>query len=173
MKLVSKNLLFVITIILSLSLAGCGSSSKKTAAPSTDSSSEMTADEGTASNLEINGDSDSGKAGALKTVFFDFNSSTLSGSAKADLDSNVQFLQENSAVTVQVEGHCDERGGVQYNIALGEKRAESTKAYLVSAGIDSSRVSTISYGKERPITFGHDDGAWGQNRRSNFVVLSK
>ncbi len=74
---------------------------------------------------------------------------------------------------VQVEGHCDERGGVQYNLALGENRAKAVKEYLSGLGVESGRVTTISYGKERPVAFGHDEEAWGQNRRGNFVVTAK
>lgn len=121
----------------------------------------------------VNGDSDSGKAGGLKTVYFDFNSSELTSSATDTLNSNAMFLKENTGVKVQVEGHCDERGGVQYNLALGEKRAKTTKDYLVGQGVEASRVTTISYGKERPVAFGHDEDAWSQNRRGNFIVTAK
>ena len=72
-----------------------------------------------------------------------------------------------------IEGHCDERGGVQYNLALGEKRAMAVKQYLVSMGVNSSRVSTISFGKERPVSFGHEEASWSKNRRANFVVTAK
>jgi len=124
-------------------------------------------------SLELNGDSDSNKAGALKTVYFDFNSAVLRSDTKDTLKGNADFLKANATVEVQVEGHCDERGSVQYNIALGEKRAMAVKQYLTSLGVQGKRITTISFGKERPIAFGHDEGAWSQNRRGNFVVTAK
>ena len=125
------------------------------------------------SDLEINGDSDSNKAGGLRTINFDFNSSALDDTGRDLLDAGAEFLKDNPNVKVQVEGHCDERGGVQYNLALGEKRARIVKKYLVSAGVTSDRVSTISFGKERPLAFGHDEGSWSRNRRANFVITDK
>ncbi|HAZ14387.1 MAG: peptidoglycan-associated lipoprotein [Bdellovibrionales bacterium GWA2_49_15] len=123
--------------------------------------------------LELNADSDSGKAGALQTVYFDYNSAALRGDAKTALKENADFLKANASVEVQIEGHCDERGSVQYNIALGENRAKSVKSYLTALGVAAKRLSTISFGKERPVAFGHDESAWGKNRRGNFVVTAK
>jgi len=124
-------------------------------------------------SLELNGDSDSNKAGGLKTVFFAFDSSVLDSSAKEAMNSNAEFLKANSKVDIQVEGHCDERGGRQYNLALGERRAKSVREYLVAMGVESKRISTISYGNERPVSEGHDESAWNKNRRANFVVTAK
>jgi len=123
--------------------------------------------------LQLNGDSDSNTAGGLQTVYFDFNSSTLSETTKAALKNNSTFLKSNASVDVQVEGHADERGGIQYNLALGERRAKSVRDYLVSQGVESKRISTVSYGKERPVAEGHDESAWSKNRRGNFVVTAK
>ena len=124
-------------------------------------------------SLELNGDSDSNKAGGLKTVFFAFDSPVLDSSAKEAMNSNAEFLKANSKVDIQVEGHCDERGGRQYNLALGERRAKSVLEYLVAMGVESKRISTISYGNERPVSEGHDESAWSKNRRANFVVTAK
>ncbi len=168
MSISLRSLLSVLVVSLSVVITGCGSSSKKAS-----SDSSMAADasnEGLA--LELNGDSDSGKAGALQTIFFAYDSSSLSGDARSTLERNVAFLKDNPSVEVQIEGHCDERGGVQYNLALGERRAKAVRDYMVAMGVSASRVSTISFGKERPLAFGHDDSAWGQNRRANFVVTS-
>lgn len=164
-----KKIFGLLLLTLTLTLTSCGGGATK----SDSQADSVAATPDTTSNVEVNGDSDSGKAGALKTVYFDFNSAVLTGSTKATLDSNAAFLKENTSVQVQIEGHCDERGGVQFNIALGEKRAASIKSYLTAMGVDASRVSIISYGKERPVAFGHDDGAWSQNRRGNFVVTAK
>ena len=103
-------------------------------------------------------------------VLFDYDSAKLDSSAKILLDAQSRFLRANTDLNFIVEGHCDERGTREYNLALGEKRAQSVKNYLISLGISSDRVSTISYGKERPAVVGSNDGAWAQNRRSVTVV---
>lgn len=166
-----------LTILLALSLASCSSNQKKTtpAEGSNVKESKGQVDNGNNSgiNLDLNGDSDSNKAGALKTVYFDFNSAALSDATKEALDNNANFLKTNTSVKVQVEGHCDERGGVQFNLALGERRAKGVREYLIGKGIEGSRISTISFGKERPVAFGHDEEAWSKNRRANFVVIAK
>lgn len=123
--------------------------------------------------LELNGDSDSNTAGGLQTVYFDFNSSNLDSTTKQKLEENAEYLKSNPSVDVQIEGHADERGGRQYNLALGERRAKAVRDYLVALGVDSSRISTISYGSERPVAEGHDESAWSKNRRANFVVTAK
>ncbi len=99
-------------------------------------------------------------------VFFDYDSSELDSDAQELLQDQVAWLKQYSDVSVIIEGHCDERGTREYNLALGEKRAQSVKNYLINLGISSDRVSTISYGKERPAVVGSNDGAWAQNRRS-------
>jgi len=124
-------------------------------------------------SLELNGDSDSNTAGGLQTVFFAFDSSTLDSSAKSTMKGNAEFLKTNASVDIQVEGHCDERGGRQYNLALGERRAKAIRDYLVALGVTSKRLSVISYGNERPVAEGHDESSWGKNRRANFVVTAK
>lgn len=103
-------------------------------------------------------------------VFFNYDSSDLDGDAQELLQDQVAWLKQYSNVSVIIEGHCDERGTREYNLALGEKRAQSVKNYLISLGISSDRVSTVSYGKERPAVVGSNDGAWAQNRRSVTTV---
>jgi peptidoglycan-associated lipoprotein len=163
-----------LSLCLVLTLTSCASKSKKNTDSATDSTKSQ-ADNGKNAglSLDVNGDSDSSKAGALKTVYFDFNSAAILDSTKDALDANAKFLKANTSVKVQVEGHCDERGGVQFNLALGEKRAKGVREYLVSQGIEASRISTISFGKERPVAFGHDEEAWSKNRRANFVIIAK
>jgi peptidoglycan-associated lipoprotein len=156
-------------LALGLVLSSCGSSSKKDSDSVDPSFSGM--DE-RSQELRVNSDSDSGTAGALRTVYFDFNSAALTPAARTALQNNVDFLRNNPNVRIQVEGHCDERGGVQYNLALGERRARSVRDYMISMGIEARRISTISFGKERPVAFGHDESAWSQNRRGNFVVTA-
>ena len=103
-------------------------------------------------------------------VFFGYDSSELDSDAQELLQDQVAWLKQYSDVSVIIEGHCDERGTREYNLALGEKRAQAVKNYLISLGISSDRVSTISYGKERPAVVGSNDGAWAQNRRSVTIV---
>jgi peptidoglycan-associated lipoprotein len=105
-------------------------------------------------------------------VFFDYDSYGLRDDARAALDGNAKLMRDNPKVMLTVEGHCDERGTVEYNQALGEKRAQAARDYLVAAGIDGSRLSIISYGKERPFATGSDEASWQQNRRAHFVVRS-
>ena len=103
-------------------------------------------------------------------VFFAFDSSSLTSEGRATLDKQAAWLKKYDEVKVAVEGHCDERGTREYNLALGERRAQAAKNYLVAAGIPASRVSTISYGKERPAVVGSTEAAYSQNRRSVTVV---
>ena len=117
--------------------------------------------------------SDSGKISGLKSVRFDYDSSTLSAEARKQLSDNAEWIKSNGKSTVQVEGHCDSRGSVEYNLALGERRAKAVKNYLVSLGIDSKRLSIISYGEEKPIATGDSEDAYAKNRRANFVPLGQ
>jgi peptidoglycan-associated lipoprotein len=103
-------------------------------------------------------------------AFFDLDSYSIRADARTALDKNAKILRDHSNVNVTIEGHCDERGTVEYNQALGEKRAMAARDYLVAAGIPASRLDVISYGKERPFATGHDEASWQQNRRANFVV---
>lgn len=110
------------------------------------------------------------ESGDFSPAFFDLDSYTIRADARTVLDKNAKVLRDHSTVNVTIEGHCDERGTVEYNQALGEKRAMAARDYLVAAGIPASRLDVISYGKERPFATGHDEGSWQQNRRANFVV---
>lgn len=103
-------------------------------------------------------------------IYFDFDSYVLTDPAKKVLDSKVEFLKRYPKVRVTVEGHCDERGTNEYNLALGERRANSAYQYLVNSGISPQRLGTVSYGEERPIAAGHDEAAWAKNRRAHFVL---
>ena len=103
-------------------------------------------------------------------VFFSFNESDLSTEAQATLDRQATWLKKYATSKVTIEGHCDERGTREYNLALGERRATAAKNYLVAAGIDAGRITTISYGKERPAVVGSNEAAWAQNRRAVTVI---
>ena len=107
-----------------------------------------------------------------ENVHFDYNSFTLSGEARQILEQKMRWLVEHPNVAVQIEGHCDERGTVAYNLALGERRANAVKQYLVALGIEPNRLTTISYGEELALDPGHDEEAWRRNRRAHFAVLN-
>lgn len=109
----------------------------------------------------------------LQTVYFDFDKYNLRPDAKSSLDANFALLQQFSNVIIKIEGHCDERGTVEYNLSLGEKRAKSVMDYLTGLGVSASRVTIISYGKERPVDAGHNETAWAKNRRAEFRVVSQ
>jgi peptidoglycan-associated lipoprotein len=106
-------------------------------------------------------------------VFFALDSSELSTEAQHTLDRQAAWLKQYANVKVTVEGHCDERGTREYNLALGERRAAAAKKYLAGVGIAANRISTISYGKERPAVIGSDESAWSQNRRSVTVLTNQ
>ena len=107
---------------------------------------------------------------AVKDIFFEFDKSNISSDAREILKANADFLLKNGNSKVVIEGHCDERGTAEYNMALGQRRAQETKNYLVNLGIKEPRIKTISYGEERPFDPGHDEDAWAKNRRAHFAV---
>ena len=108
---------------------------------------------------------------ALQTVYFDFDSYVLSAEARDTLKKNAEWMMQNAAAKVQVQGNCDERGSAEYNLALGENRAKAAVKYLGTLGVHSDRLSYISYGKEKPADPGHDEAAWAKNRRVDFALI--
>lgn len=111
-----------------------------------------------------------GDQGPLSDIHFGYNEYTIEPQDGSVLKSNAEWLQKNQQSRVQVEGHCDDRGSEEYNIALGAKRAQAARDYLVTLGIPASRISTISYGKELPLCTEHDESCWAKNRRDHFAV---
>jgi peptidoglycan-associated lipoprotein len=109
----------------------------------------------------------------LKPAFFELDSAEINSSAQSVLDQNAAVLKRNATWAVTIEGHCDERGSAEYNLALGERRAVAVRTYLVSVGISADRLKTVSYGKEFPFDAGHDEAAFFKNRRAHFVVTAK
>ncbi|HYS22156.1 MAG TPA: peptidoglycan-associated lipoprotein Pal [Gemmatimonadales bacterium] len=105
-------------------------------------------------------------------IHFDFDKSDIKSNDAGTLDQKVAILQANPALRIRISGHCDERGSAEYNLALGNRRGNKAKEYLVQHGIDAGRIETVSYGEERPIAQGHDETAWSQNRRDEFEVLA-
>lgn len=106
----------------------------------------------------------------LKTVFFGYDKSDLSDVTLRVLQDNARVLKLNPGLDVVIEGHCDERGTIEYNLALGQRRAASVRDYLIGLGVDANRLRTVSYGEERPVANGNDESAWSRNRRGQFVV---
>ena len=116
---------------------------------------------------------DLNKSSPLKPVYYELDSSDLSPANQKTLDENAALLKRYASWAVTVEGHCDERGTAEYNLALGERRAMAARAYLVSLGISADRLRTVSYGKEFPFDPGHDEPAFAKNRRAHFVITAK
>ncbi len=111
--------------------------------------------------------------GILKDVHFGYDSDQVESGETGTLDENVQWLRQNTRAKVELEGHCDSRGTIEYNLALGAKRAKSVKDYLVGQGIGAERISTISYGKELPLCHEETESCWARNRRVHFVILGQ
>lgn len=109
----------------------------------------------------------------LNDIRFDYDSAALTSGARMELESHARWLRRFRSVTVLVEGHCDERGTVEYNLALGERRAMAAYNYLLSLGVAADQLKTISYGKEFPLDLGHTEDAWARNRRCHFVITAK
>jgi peptidoglycan-associated lipoprotein len=109
----------------------------------------------------------------LKPLFFELDSAEMSPTGQQVLEANAAVLKKYPAWQVTIEGHCDERGTAEYNLALGERRAVAAKAYMVSLGVPADKIRTVSYGKEFPFDAGHDDAAWSKNRRAHFVITAK
>lgn len=158
-----------VTLLLASLVLAVGCSSKKKAEDA-EGAGGAPAIDSTPMNFDVAG-SDSGKISGLTTIHFDYDKATLSAEAKQEIKGNVDWMKSNGTVKVQVEGHCDARGSIEYNLSLGERRAQSVKNYMVSLGIPASRLSIISYGKEKPLATGDSESDYAKNRRANFVPL--
>ncbi len=158
------QLMAVALTVLAFTVSGCGGGSKKP---------DEGPDTGPSMDDNVMGDSDNGKAMGLVSVNFPYDSFTLDGTAKGKLKANAAVMKDKTSLKIQVEGHCDQRGGIQYNLALGEKRANAVRKYLADLGVSHDRVTTISYGKERPVDSAETEDAYAKNRRGNFVVTSR
>src|SRR3954453_24110491 len=111
--------------------------------------------------------------GYIADAFFEYNEASLSADAQTALTNSATWLKKNGQYNLLIEGHCDERGTEQYNLALGDRRANQAKEYLVTLGVDASRIRTVSYGEERPFDPGHDESAWAKNRRDHLVLVGR
>jgi len=164
---ISLSLLFLATFLW---VSGCADNKTPSSASSADTTESSTnPTENNSSGGVGNEPSGSVDLSALPTVHFGFNEYTLNGEDRDRLKAAADALKKNK-VKLTVEGHCDERGSSEYNLALGEKRAQSVKTYLQKLGVSSEKIGTISYGKERPVAMGQNEEAWAKNRRGELVV---
>ena len=163
-----SHMCFLAVVFLVMGLGAC--SKKKDLLPEEGQGYEEITDADISSGKA---DSDSENALGLRTIFFPFDSFEITGAAKDDLEHNSELLKANPDLRVQIEGHCDERGGIQYNLALGEKRANAIKLALQRMGIAKAKITTISMGKEKPLDSASNEEAWARNRRGNFVITQK
>lgn len=163
----------LLSLVLVSLVAGCASS-KKNADGTGGIVSETTASGSTekvdtsAMNFSAAG-SDSEKIDGLKSIRFDFDSATITDAEKQKLNGNVAWLGKNASAKLLIEGHCDQRGSTEYNLSLGERRANAVKAMMVKLGVNENRLSTSSFGKEKLIAAGDSEEEMAQNRRANFV----
>jgi peptidoglycan-associated lipoprotein len=172
--MIRKHILFAFALVALMAIAGCGGKKATTAPPPTEPATsstdqppvETTDTAPTTPSEELN-------QMALSDAYFDFDSFALSSEAKGTLEQNAKELKRVTATNITIEGHCDERGTAEYNLALGERRAVAARTYLLSLGIAADRIKTVSYGKEFPFDPGHDESAWSKNRRAHFVVTGK
>lgn len=120
--------------------------------------------------MELKTTSDKELQSALNRIYFNFDSADLSDSARSTLTKNAALITKGSKAKIRIEGNCDERGSAEYNLALGDHRAKATYQYLVTLGVEPVRLSTVSYGNEKPAVQGNSEAAWAKNRRADFVV---
>lgn len=135
-----------------------------------DMEAKMKADAAAAEEARMKADAEARAARAYPTTYFDYDKASIRDDQKAGLTQSADKLKANADVKVTLEGHCDERGTAEYNLALGQKRADSAKAFLTKAGVAADRLKTVSFGKERPADAGHNEAAWAKNRRVEIVA---
>jgi len=164
----------LLSIMVFAMVSGCSSTKTK----ETPTSNEATANGGTekvessAMDFSPKG-SDSGTIAGLQTVHFEYDKSTLTGDEQTKLNADADWMKKNADVKILVEGHCDQRGSIEYNLSLGERRANAVKQMLIKLGVPAERISTTSFGKEKLIATGDSEEEMAQNRRANFVPAKK
>ena len=167
MRIMLRSLVVPLVIVLALFLSGCCSPKKKavkaTPAPRPVAQAPVVKDAPPPPPAAA--------PIVLPTIYFDFDKSNLKQPAVIKLDKVADFMSENADANIRIEGHCDERGTSEYNLALGDRRANSAKKYLVDLGVSAERLSTISYGEEKPADPGHDEAAWAKNRRDEIKLM--
>ena len=166
------SLLIRTTLGITLALlvgVGCYTPSSNTSS-SADRDMGDEADAGNLNKRNLADGSEDSSPGDLRTVYFGYDAYSLSSDSRQLLRHNAAILQQNKNAKLEIQGNCDERGTEEYNLALGKRRAESAKRYLVDLGIPANRLTTVSFGEENPAVRGHNEAAWAQNRRDDFVL---
>ncbi len=170
--MIRKRMLWIAVLVAMTAIAGCGgkkaTDSPPPVEPTNNSATETVQDIPATSPDPVT--SDQLDLSAISDVYFDFDSYSLSAEGKSSLEANSRELKRATMGNLTIEGHCDERGTQAYNLALGEKRANAAKDFLVALGVNGSRISTVSYGKERPFDDGNSESSWAKNRRAHFVA---
>ncbi len=161
---------FFVVLLMSLLLGGCGKKTVET--PGISDPGAMGPSESLESEVSATDNIMEGRtSGPMLPVYFDFDSSSIRTDQVGRIETNADFIKQNKGMTIRIEGNCDPRGTKEYNLALGERRALSAKKYLVNLGVDESRLTTVSWGEEKLLLFGHDEISWAQNRRDDFVIV--
>jgi len=191
MRYATRSTATILVVLMALSLGACKSSGPKMEAPPPESTPSPTSDQApvaeevvhepvteTIISEEVTEELPEDLAqlnaqGYLEDVFFDTDRYDLKPAAREELASNAGWLQKHPTISILVEGHCDERNTREYNLALGERRANAVRDYLIFLGVAGQRVQTISYGEERPFSLGGGEDAWKLNRRAHFVIVAR
>jgi peptidoglycan-associated lipoprotein len=134
---------------------------------------DFPAERGTASDITDPSIDQLNASGVLKTVYFDYDQDALTDEARATLQENAKWLREHPGYRIRIEGNADDRGTIEYNLALGQRRADSVREYLGSLGVTTTNIEVISYGEEKPAVDGSDESSWSRNRRADFVIVAK
>lgn len=171
--MVSKKLCYfalLLVLLAGLALTGCSKKKPETTVP------QVTSGEGASSMAEPLETEDTGimegrTSGPMVPVYFEFDSSNVVGEQVPRIETNADFIKKNPRLKIRIEGNCDPRGTQEYNLALGERRAQSAKSYLVNLGVDAEQLTTVSFGEEKLLLFGQDEISWAQNRRADFVIV--
>ena len=173
MKWMAKRTTVLLFCVLAVALSGCPSKNKAGAGAGEDGAGGAGSEEGLSgsslSRVQRGGSPE--EDGILKDIHFGYDSSEIDSGERGRLDQNVAWLRDNPRAKIELEGHCDSRGTIEYNLGLGAKRAKAVKDALVGQGIGADRISTISYGKELPLCQDESESCWGRNRRVHSVIL--
>ncbi len=165
-----KMMYFGMMLVLASGVALTGCSKKKP-----DAASQVASTEGAGATepleSEDTGIMEGRTSGPMVPVYFEFDRSDIIGEQVQRIETNADFMKKNAKLKIRIEGNCDSRGTQEYNLALGERRAQTAKKYLVNLGVDSDQLTTVSFGEEKPLVFGEDEISWAQNRRADFVIV--
>ena len=166
--------LFILAVVLimftGVFISGCGK--KTVSGPESADPGAMGAAEPLETESAVGDNIMEGRtSGPMLPVYFDFDSSMIRADQVDRIETNADFIKKNSGLQIRIEGNCDPRGTKEYNLALGERRAQSSKKYLINLGVDGSNLTTVSWGEEKLLLYGHDEISWAQNRRDDFVIV--